>query len=356
MLARRKLGWWVMAAAMAAAVFGVTGGVTGVSAADPMVFDRGLPTAGLNNVGCVAPPICPARSNVSFAPDSNGPATMLGGDDFTIGTVGQTWVVTGIRTWTVGYGDPATFHLGNEYSDVSLYTGTSGVSLVETGTIPLGSDTNSNPDIVHTKATYVGGVPYEGLYGGTLALYQNDFNNLNLTVPGGVTYYFAVDGTPTSSTDLWFNHASNAALSGSTQQGADGVWQSWLESNRSLAPVACHPAAGTGRCDGGWDKPADINVQVFAHQLVLATATAVPPSPTPTTIPVVGGAVGGTTDLETGAAVAPSGAASHSNSSSVVPDAALPVALVAVAGLGVSGWYVRRRWARTSPRQHGETP
>ena len=300
------------------ALFGV---VAASAFSDPMVFDRGLPTANLNNAAGAN------RSNVAW---SNGNSD-VSGDDFTIGATGETWIVTGIRTWTtekLGLGSG--FHLGDEYSDVSLYTGTGGVSLVATGTLTAGSDVNSNPNITHTQVQYAGGLDYQRTGGAYSQIYQNDFTNLNLSIAGGVKYYFAVDGTPRSpSTDYWFNHASNAALSGSTQQGADNLWLVWSKSGLANPPTTCDsngPIAGV--CNGGWDKSSDINVQVFAHKFA-------PPPPALS--------VGGTTNLETGGPQSAGAVASQSNSSSALPDAALPVALIAVAGIAAGGWYVRRR-------------
>ena len=58
---------------------------------------------------------------------------------------------------------------------------------------------------------------------------------------------------------LWFNHGSNAALSGTRQDGADGVLLVFDGAGR---------ADGTLRAeDKDWDKSSDINVQVFAHRV-----------------------------------------------------------------------------------------
>jgi hypothetical protein len=58
---------------------------------------------------------------------------------------------------------------------------------------------------------------------------------------------------------MWYNHASNAALSGARQDGADG---------QMLLFDAAGRAEGAFGADGhGWDKPSDINVQIFAHRV-----------------------------------------------------------------------------------------
>ncbi len=62
-----------------------------------LLVDRGLPTANLNNAAGSD------RSNVCWASTDPGGFT---GDDFTIGTVGQTYRVDSITVWGVQY-DPA---------------------------------------------------------------------------------------------------------------------------------------------------------------------------------------------------------------------------------------------------------
>ncbi len=58
-------------------------------------------------------------------------------------------------------------------------------------------------------------------------------------------------------TYTWYNHASNASLSGARQDGAEGVMLLFDAAGRS---------EGVFNAEGnGWDKPANINVQVFAH-------------------------------------------------------------------------------------------
>jgi hypothetical protein len=336
------------------------------SASDPMVFDRGLPTTNLNNAAGAN------RSNVAW---SNG-NDYVSGDDFTIGASGETWVVTGIRTWSIP-GSPIMLDpLGDEYSDVSLYTGASGLSLTATGTLTMGSDADSNPDITHTVVNYtdLSQPNYQGTAGSQYLIYQNDFTNLNLVLAGGVKFYFAVDGTPrcapllgSSPCDFWFNHASNAALSGSTQQGADDRWLTWPKSALGGAPTSCNSQGPvSGVCDGGWDKTSDINVQVFAHQVVATstptntpapstntpTPTATPAAPTNTatrTSTATAGplgsvtplSVGGVGFLSIGGSDAPGG--SGSGSGVFTPFAWLLISAAILPMAGVGGWYVKRR-------------
>jgi hypothetical protein len=250
---------FALAGVFAVGVLATVGfGGAAFSAPSSPTFDRGLPTANLNNAAGNS------RSNVAW---SNG-NDYVSGDDFTIGSAGQTWVVKQIRTWTVPSDTGGPFSFGDEYSSVSLYFGPGAVSLVTTGSVAPGSSVSSNPNIGLTPTSYAGGAGYQGSSGTFYRLWQVDFTNLALSVAGGQKYYFAVDGTPTDpANDYWFNHASNAALSGSPQQGADNRWVAWSKADLSTPNFCDSGAPSGGVCDGGWDKSSDINVQVFASQV-----------------------------------------------------------------------------------------
>ena len=239
-----------------AAVIGAVFVLPAAGATPTPTFDRGLPTANLNNAAGSS------RSNVAWSNGNN----YVSGDDFTIGQSGQTWIVTGIRTWSVS-GDVGS-KIGDTFSSVTLYLGSGGIRPVATGNLTAGSNADSNPNITHTPVTYSDESDYQGSSGAFRQLWQNDFSNLNYTVNGGEKYDFAVDGSlQVPNSYYWFNHASNAALSGSTQQGADGKWLTWPKNALSSPPLTCDSAGGTGTCDGGWDKSSDINIQVFASQV-----------------------------------------------------------------------------------------
>ena len=223
-----------------------------VLAAGGIALNRGLPTSNLNDAAGAN------RSNVAW---SNG-NDYVTGDDFTLGSTGQTWYISQIRTWNIG-------HLGSSFGDEfdtdTLYFGTGAISPIVIGTVAAGSNVDSNANITHTPVTYADGSNYQAQGGSYRQIWQNDFKNLGMVVSGGQKYYFAVDGTPYAY--FWFNHASNAALSGSTQQGSDNRYVAWAKADL-LTPNPCDsngPFAGI--CDGGWDKSTDINVQVFASQV-----------------------------------------------------------------------------------------
>lgn len=242
---------WLLAAGLITAA-----SVVGMAASSPSTptFDRGLPTSNLNNAAGSS------RSNVAW---SNG-NDYVSGDDFTLGTSGQKWVVSQIRTWNIGPLVGAPF--GDTFSNDTLYFGTGTIGPIASGTVAPGSSVDSNPNITHTPVTYADGSNYQATSDSYRQIWQNDFKNLGLVIDGGHKYYFAVDGTTASY--FWFNHASNAALSGSPQQGADGTWIAWAKSDLTT-PNQCDSGAPVGGvCNGGWDKSSDINVQVFASQVV----------------------------------------------------------------------------------------
>lgn len=220
-----------------------------------LVVDRGLPTANLNNASG------PARSNVRWGWHEHG----FLGDDFTIGAPGEHWVIDSIRTWTVPGGAGATLqHLGDFYQDVRLYFGQSDVTPVTTAQLSVGSDQASNAAVRISDANTNGALFYDD-FGTSLRIWQIDFTNLNLTVDGGTKYSFGVWGmgraVPGKEGQVfsWYNHASNAGLSGSRQDGADGKMLLFDAGGRT---EGTHIAEGNG-----WDKPADINVQVYAHRV-----------------------------------------------------------------------------------------
>jgi len=223
-------------------------------ASPELVVDRGLPQINLNNSSGTV------RSNVRWGWYDQG----FLGDSFTVGSPGERWVIDSIRTWTVpgdAKGQPT--QLGDYYQDVRLYFGKSGdVTPLAAAALAPGSSETGNPNIRISEAAQNGAPLYDD-FGTNLRVWQVEFSNLNLVVDGGTTYRFGVwgIGRPIGGNDNqsypWFNHASNAGLSGSPQATADGSMLMFDGGGRFQ---------GTFQSQGsGWDKPADINVQVFAH-------------------------------------------------------------------------------------------
>ena len=207
-----------------------------VAADSVLAVDRGLPQNNLNNAsGSV-------RSNVRWGGDNQG----FIGDDFTIGAPGERWVIDSIRTWAVpGYAETTAARLSDFYQDVRLYLGASSadVTPVATALLTEGTDEVSNPNIRISDATSNGALLYDD-FGTSLRIWQIDFTNLNIAVRGGSKTRFGVWGM-------------GRPIAG--QDGADGLMLIFDGAGR---------ADGTLRAeDKDWNKPADINVQVFAHRV-----------------------------------------------------------------------------------------
>lgn len=214
-------------------VVGLALGGSGIASAVTL-FDRGLPDINLNNAAGSS------RSNVAWAEGG----TQFDGDNFTIGTTGQTYVINSLTVW--GIQAP----LGTGITDIGLYLGKSTDPLAQL----LSGSVTGNTNITFTQVNYPGGTNnYQGTSGTLYPLMETTFNNLNYMVQGGVTYNFGVNGTGGSG--LWYNHASNAGLSGTTQDGADGKILVFDTSN--LSYVALFDSNGNG-----WDKSSDINVRI----------------------------------------------------------------------------------------------
>jgi hypothetical protein len=233
-----------------------------VSAQSVLVCNRGLPTANLNNAAGSS------RSNVAWSFGND----WITGDDCPIGAAGETWVVTNLTGWSVT-GTPGNSALGDRFKSVALYLGTatSPLTPVSTGNLTANTNTDSNSSITHAAVKYADGSDYQGSSGSYIQMWQTDFNNLGYVVAGGTKLRFSADGILIDDTPYyWFNHASNAALSGSTQDGADNLFLAWDRTDL-LNAFACD--SGDAIQCGGWDKSSDINVQIWAVKIVDGMAT-----------------------------------------------------------------------------------
>ncbi len=229
-------------------------------ARDPLhlVFDRGLPAANLNNASGDA-----NRSNVRWSGEENG----FSGDDFRFGAPGERWVIDRIRTWAVpgnSLGDPSS--LGDYFQEVRLYFGRGEAALkpIVQGTLNPGTNAVEKAGIRITEATGEGAPLYDD-FGKFFRIWQLDFENLNLAVEGGAAYRFGVHGAGRLAPGgkqayPWFNHGSNAALGEAGRDAADGkllIFDATGEHAETLDPTVRF-----------WNKPSDVNVQVFAHLAV----------------------------------------------------------------------------------------
>jgi hypothetical protein len=224
--------------------------VAGAVQADPVVFDRGLPVynaaaPNLNNAAGAN------RSNVAWA-DSDYATGWFTGDNFTIAGAGQT-TIKDLTVWVAGTGDLPS------YDTFTLWTGLDTGTVGTTTVTELRTSTVGGADLVFTPATYSNGETYQRSSGAWIPLYELTFQDLNWTVDNGTSYAFGVSGADASENLIMVSlHASNAALSNSMQEGADGAFYGF--DNGTLAYI-WDTAPGA---DGGWDKSSDINVRITA--------------------------------------------------------------------------------------------
>ncbi|MEL6383736.1 MAG: hypothetical protein AAFQ89_15030, partial [Cyanobacteria bacterium J06626_18] len=197
-----------------------------------LLFDRGLPTQGINRYEDGLP--SPERSNIRWGGNSEGNDRYFG-DDFIIGTTGERYRIDNIRTWAVlgyredGPEEPET--VGDWFSQIRLLGGTPAETLatLAAGDLEVGGNTSTNPSVIIGRSTYPTGNPGYVNFGPIkIAIWQIDFLNLDWVVEGGTRYNFSVQGigrlrSDTDTFHTWYNHASNAEFSGNEQEGADDL-------------------------------------------------------------------------------------------------------------------------------------
>ncbi|HTQ09095.1 MAG TPA: hypothetical protein VMI31_03400 [Fimbriimonadaceae bacterium] len=217
----------------------------GALAHGDLLFDRGLPTANLNN------PAGAERSNVAWGFNNTGSDNYFSGDDFVLGGSGA-YDVTGITTWIVGNG---TEDLASQYSQLTLWLGTAGFD----GTGAVDYDVSPfTTSYTATRVTYADGEYYQSSSGNRDQIWQIDWTISGLTLNANTFEDFGVSGLGLDGgVATVFNHASNAALGGAQADGADNLFFDW--NNGAADPPA-------DNSDGnGWDKGSDINVRVYGH-------------------------------------------------------------------------------------------
>jgi len=215
-----------------------------------LIVDRGLPDQNLNSAAGAD------RSNVAWA--FNG--DFLAGDDFMLGPTdpGKRWRIDKISVWQIG-GDPT---LGDKFDSVSLFLGPDGGSVPKVKSANLSGNSTDNPDVTVSEVDYPGtSTTYQGSSGDFINMWQVDFENLGRFDAG--LHLFAMGGVGPND-PFTFNHASNAGLSGTPQDGADDLyrWFSGTGADGSITPGGFIDSDGNG-----WDKSSDINIQVFATQV-----------------------------------------------------------------------------------------
>jgi hypothetical protein len=219
-----------------------------VQANASLIVDRGLPDQNLNNAAGAD------RSNISWAFAGD----FLAGDDFVLAALdpGQDhWRIDRLTVWVVG-GEST---LGDRFNSISLFLGPAAASIPAVASANLTGNSTDNADVAVSQVTYPGGAEtYQALGGELLNIWQIDFFNLGLFDAG--LHLFALGGEGPAVT---FMHASNAALSGTPQDGADDLYH-FFTGNALDADI---DLGGSIDSDGNrWDKSSDINIQVYATQ------------------------------------------------------------------------------------------
>lgn len=219
----------------------------GAASAEVVLLDRGLPTANVNE-DLVTPANGANRSNVAWYDGRYTSATdyWLVGDTFK-NTSSQTWFISTLRMWSF---EPFTA------GSAQLYGGKSGggaYSALSTGAL------------VTSDIKYANGDTYRDAVDSNTALYQIDFA-VNIQLAAGETLEYLFDADV-----LIYNgppglHASNAARSGSAQEGADdqmlfGRLDNGSVDMASVAYWSSAPLIGPAP----WDKASDFNVQVIGE-------------------------------------------------------------------------------------------
>jgi len=240
--------------------------VSGVGQATT-VFQRALPSStNVNNAAGAN------RSNVDWASGS-AQLTYIVGDDFSFNDLAMVDSISvfEIANNPVG-GAPSS--PSAEFANIMLYVGAHG------STLSLASSSYTSSLVAYAPAGFL----YQGASGTDYyQIYELTFSGLNLTIPGSTLYDFAVDATPNAGACatapngdpcLLFLSASNAALSGTTQDGADGLFKAFTSdgSGGFVYAGSCDSAvtSGPNYCGtppGGpgpalWNKSSDINVLI----------------------------------------------------------------------------------------------
>ena len=261
-----------------------------------LLFDRGLPTHNLNNTAPNDPALDANRSNISWAfADRIGSGYAYSvGDDFVLGTSNDHYLIDTLRVWlVVGVVNTNATIPNSFWQTLTLWGGNVKEGISGLHDLHTGSTNGSNGQISITEVAYSNGNSY---WAEPVSLYrkiwQLDFRNLQWRIKGGDRYQFFVNGSGFTSLGLWnvfpILHASNASLSGSPQAGADNFYRLLRLHNNQPDYLGTWNSSGVGSPGsytenelpgfGGWDKPTDINLQIFGSLLQPPTQTI--PEPT----------------------------------------------------------------------------
>lgn len=220
-----------------------------MSARADLLINRGLPSDNLNDAAGAN------RANVDWVQAPTGGNTpadyCMVGDTFQ-NTSSQTWNISQITLWTDG----------GTTTTASLWGGVQGstIGVVQSSGVMSGAN--------YPGATGANLQGYQAQSGAYYSLQQINFA-VNIALAPGQTYEFFLDGSdPYSGYGLPFVEASNAALSGSPQDGADGKMLVAEVIGGVLNPANIVTWDSNG---DGWDKSSDVNVQVSGTAVPEAT-------------------------------------------------------------------------------------
>jgi hypothetical protein len=231
-------------------VAALTAALVAPAAASVVLLDRGLPTANLNDTAGSE------RSNVrwwSGVYDSAADYRIVG-DSFTNTSTG-TWHITTLRMWVV-----------DEFDTVQLFGG------------KAGSGSHAIVSTAFTRAAapalYADGQTYTDAFPAATApnpwtIYEVDFA-VDITLAAGETFEYFFDGESSLYAGAPMLHASNAARSGSAQEGANDLMLEARVLGGSL--VSSSIVSWTSNDPASWDKASDFNVLVIGSA-VSAPAT-----------------------------------------------------------------------------------
>ena len=234
-------------------------GLAPASSAAAIIFDRGLPNS--TNVNSAAGA---NQSNVSWGNQVFEGTNFMVGDNIDLSltpNASGAWLIDSVSVWEVANtaissststSPPASSAPSAEFSSIRLFLGDANTTLT-----PV-SSTYTSQFVQYLPA----GLNYQGSEGGYFPIYEITFSGLNLLVPADANLGFAIDAVPNDGNG-WFIHASNAALSGTTQEGFDNLYE--LYCGDSATPGASASASYCALVDSngnGFDKSTDINVQV----------------------------------------------------------------------------------------------
>ena len=221
-----------------------------------LLFDRELPVynqaqPNLNNVAGVN------RCNIRLYQDlgtSIPQAYNIPGDDFSIGQAGQTYHIDTVRIWATEALPLTIFPVGSSssLSHIQLWMGPADGPV--TALTPVSNTYTWKP------VQYSNGAFYQTGEGGWRQLIQVDIA-VNLDVAGGTKYWFFEDGIFYSwITKHYYTgnlHASNAALSNATEEGADGI-SHWLTLTNGVPAQILNQTSILPSGLGG-----DANIQIY---------------------------------------------------------------------------------------------